>query len=82
MYSVRANSDGRITNVYRGRKGGSWHHVDDDQMPFPQVAGYKAHRYLREIATNMEFDSEHSTDTIGVVLVAVEHPESDEPAEG
>ena len=77
MYSVRANSDGRITNVYRGRKGGGWHHVDDEQMPFQRVAGYKAHRYLREIAGDVEFDTEHSTDTIGVVLVETEHPDPD-----
>ena len=82
MYSIRTDEKGRITNVYRGRKGGSWYHVDDEQMPFPRVTGYKAHRYLREIAANMEFDSEHSTDTIGVVLVETEHPEPDEPAEG
>jgi len=81
MYSVRANSDGRITNVYRGRKGGSWHHIDDKQMPFPRVEGYKAHRYLSEIAGDMQFDTEHSTDSIGIVLVEIEHPEPDEAAE-
>jgi len=81
MYSIRTDEKGRITNVYCGRKGGPWRHIDDEQMPFPRVEGYKAHRYLSEIAGDMQFDTEHSTDSIGIVLVEIEHPEPDEAAE-